>query len=162
MSRRDWFMQRIDKWQAQQGSPNASNQGPILTQAARFSLLLDGIKLIGTGNGAGALASVAALYYFSSRFELHLPIKIAAIFFVVGLLIFAIAVGAYVKGLMAATSFVDQYTPVTDAAKISDQALNSGIDGLMLLVYSLFGALLSWVCFFIGIAIGLYALIRLV
>ena len=91
---------------------------------------------------------------------LHLLIKVAAIFFVVGLLIFALAVGAYVLGLSAATRFVDQYTPVADAAKISDQALNSGIDGLMALVFSLFGAVLSWGCFFIGIAIGLYALIQ--
>lgn len=163
MSTRDRFMQGVMKWQAKQGTSEKpyDHQGPIFTEAARFSLLLDGIKLIGTGNGAGAFASVAALYYFSSRQELHLLIKVAAIFFVVGLLIFALAVGAYVLGLSAATRFVDQYTPpVADAAKIPDQALNSGIDGLMALVFALFGAALSWGCFFIGIAIGLYALIQ--
>jgi hypothetical protein len=155
-------MQGLTKWQAKQGTSEKpyDHQGPIFTEAARFSLLLDGIKLIGTGNGAGAFASVAALYYFSSRPEVHLLIKVAGIFFVVGLLIFALAVGAYVLGLSAATRIVDQYIPVADAAKIPDQALNSGIDGLMALVFSLFGAVLSWGCFFIGIAIGLYALIQ--
>lgn len=151
------------KWRAKQATSEETydHQGPIFAEAARFSLLLDGIKLIGTGNGAGAFASVAALYYFSSRPDLHSLIKIAAIFFVVGLLIFAVAVGAHVLGLSAATRFVDRYAPVTDAAKIPDQALNSGIDGLMALVFSFFGAALSWGCFFIGIAIGLYTLIRL-
>jgi hypothetical protein len=68
---------------------------------------------------------------------------------------------AYILGLSAATRFVDQYIPVTDAAKIADHALNSGIDGLMAFVLSLFGAVLSWGCFFVGIAIGLYALVQI-
>jgi hypothetical protein len=106
---RDRFMQGLMKWQAKQGTSEKPYEGPMFTEAARFSLLLDGIKLIGTGNGAGGFASVAALYYFSSRPELHLLIKIAAIFFVVGLLIFAVAIAACVLGLSAATRFVDQY-----------------------------------------------------
>src|SRR5258705_8197862 len=66
VSTRDRFMQGLMKWQAKQGTSEKpyDHQGPIFTEAARFSLLLDGIKLIGTGNGAGAFASVAALYYF--------------------------------------------------------------------------------------------------
>ncbi len=163
MSRRDKFMQAVDKWRTKQRWPEtpSDHQGPIFTEAARFSLLLDGIKLIGTGNGAGAFASVAALYYFESQPGLQWPIKLAAILFVVGLLIFAIAVGGYILGLTAASRFIDEYAPYKDRTKIPDHALNRGIDGLMLLVASLAGAVLSWGCFFVGIAIGLYAIIRL-
>jgi hypothetical protein len=86
-------MRRLIEWQTAQGDRNPrSAETPIFAPAARFSLLLDAIKLIGTGNGAGVLASVAALYYFASRPELHLPVKLAAVFFGVGLLVFAISV----------------------------------------------------------------------
>jgi hypothetical protein len=157
-------MQSVIRWQAKQGSSDTAqrDEGPVLTQAARLLLLLDGIKLIGTGNGAGALASVAALYYFSARSELHLPMKIAAIFFVSGLLVFALAVAGYVSGLIFAAIFFEEYASSNDGANVPVQALNKGIDGLMLLGFSLGGAVLSWGCFLIGLFIGLYALICLV
>ena len=71
MALRDRFMLTIDRWQTAQGASGKSVDGPIFTEAARFSLLLDAMKMIGAGNGAGALGSVAALYYFAARRELH-------------------------------------------------------------------------------------------
>jgi hypothetical protein len=67
---------------------------PLMDIAARFALLFDGIKLIGSGNGAGALASLAAMNYLASRPELQFSIKIAAIAYCVGLLIFAVPLSA--------------------------------------------------------------------
>jgi hypothetical protein len=158
MALRDRFILLMEKSRTGDGKPL---EGPVFTEAARFSLLLDAIKLIGTGNGAGTLGSVAALYYFAARPELHGPMKAAAICFGAGLIAFALSVPAYIHGLFAATNFIDSYTPVKDASKVSWAAVNRGIDGLMAMVVSLLGALLSWVCFIIGTLIGLYAVIWL-
>jgi hypothetical protein len=51
----------------------------------------DGLKVLGAGNGAGLLASGASLRFFSPRPELLTAIKVGAAFFLVGLLLFAIA-----------------------------------------------------------------------
>jgi hypothetical protein len=158
VSLRDRFVTLLEKSQAGGGKPF---EGPAFTTAARFSLLLDAIKLIGAGNGAGTLGSVAALYYFASRPELHGPMKAAAICFGAGLIIFALSIPAFIFGLFAATDFLDRYTPVTDASKVPWAAINRGIDGLMFASVALLGALLSWTCFMIGTSIGLYAVIRL-
>jgi len=130
------------------------------TSAARLSMLLDGIKLIGKGNGAGALASVAAMNYFSDRAELLLPIKCAAIVFFVGLLVFALAIAAYIMGLLNATGFIDKYAHVEDKTTIPTHALNSAIVGIAFLFFSLLATGASLISFFIGTAIGLYTLIN--
>ncbi len=160
MTLRDRFMRNIEKWWTAQGAGPGKSGGeaPIFTPAARFSLLFDALKLIGTGNSAGLLGSIAGLYYFASRAELHAPLKASAIFFILGLLVFALSIGAYISGLLVATSFLDEYVvPHTDLSKVPLQSLNRGVDGLMLLTASLMGAALSWGCFIIGTSIGLYA-----
>jgi hypothetical protein len=65
---RDGVLLAIARSTAKQG---AAPDSITLSQEYRFALLLDGIKLIGTGNGAGSLGSLAAMYYFLSRPELH-------------------------------------------------------------------------------------------
>jgi hypothetical protein len=160
MAFRDRFMRRLIEWQAAQGDRNRqSTEPPVFAPAARFSLLLDAIKLIGTGNGAGVLASVAALYYFASRPELHFPVKLAAVFFGVGLLVFAVSVTAFVHGLVAITGFYDDHGPFKEPSRIPSQALDHGINGLIFLALSLLGSLASWACFMIGTSIALYAII---
>jgi uncharacterized membrane protein YczE len=158
-------MRHFEKWWTAQatGPGKSGGEAPIFTPAARLSLLFDALKLIGTGNGAGLLGSIAALSYFASRAaELHAPLKASAIFFILGLLVFALSIGAYISGLLIHTSFLDGYVvPHTDLSKVPLQSLNRGVDGLMLLTASLMGAALSWCCFIIGTFIGLYAVCRL-
>ena len=57
MTLRDRFMRNIEKWWTAQGAGPGKSGGeaPIFTPAARFSLLFDALKLIGTGHGAGLL-----------------------------------------------------------------------------------------------------------
>lgn len=163
MSRRDRFMRGLLKAQMKSGNfPDQSGEAPtlILTDAARLSLLFDGIKLIGTGNGAGALAAVAAINYLSSHSELRLPLKAAAVLFLTGCLIFALTIVGYILGLSATTSFVEKQAK-NEAGKIPSKEMNKAIDGLMLLLFSLIGAIASLSCFFVGTSIGLYAILKL-
>lgn len=163
MALRDRFMRGLLEARAANGILNERSKGelgePILTEAARLSLLFEGIKLVGTGNGAGALASVAALYYFSSKPDVQVPIRFAAIAYIVGILIFGLAVIGYVFGLISTTRFVDEFPSVADAKKIPVESLNRALDGLMLLAAALLGTLVSLACFFIGTAIALYILL---
>lgn len=158
---RDWFMGKLLKAHAKQKAkfPDEPElEAPHLTSAERLSLLFDGIKMIGSGNGAGALASVAAMNYFSSRADLHLPLKIAAIIFLAGLLVFALTIFGCIRGLSASMEFIERYvTP--DAKNVSARALNRVADALIVLIFSVVGAFVSLACFFSGTAIALYALI---
>jgi hypothetical protein len=64
MGLRNWIMGRLLRAHAKlPKEPDSIKTGDyILTGAARVTLLLDGIRLIGSGNGAGALAAVAAYW----------------------------------------------------------------------------------------------------
>src|ERR1700751_5477334 len=111
MALRDRFMSALIKSRAKHGESgeNTALEGELLPRPARMAMLFDGIKLIGTGNGAGVLGAVAAMYYFSARPELHFPMKVAAILFGIGLLSFALSVTAFLWGLFAALNFWDAY-----------------------------------------------------
>src|SRR3954452_22999915 len=55
-----------------------------------FERTLDGIKTVGTANGAGLIASGAALNYFSDKQPQVVPfIKAAALSFIIGIFTFA-------------------------------------------------------------------------
>jgi hypothetical protein len=161
---RNRFLLNLLKSQAKQPPEMSGASGPIdqiLSAKDRLSLLLDGIKLIGTANGAGALASLAAMYYFFSRPELHvLPVKIAAVIYLVGLLLFAVGLFGYIWGLTAFSDFADKFRAATDPKSVSERFLDRGLDALIVLVTAGLGLAASLVCFLVGTAIGLYVLIR--
>lgn len=162
MGLRNWLMNRLMRAQAKEAAwPEQKPVEPLMTNAERLSLVLDGIKLIGTGNGAGALASLAAMYYFAQRPELQASIKVGAVFYVVGLLIFALALAGFIFGLGNLTTIGEKFAALTQKEeRIPERALNQAIDTLIVLFCSAFGLLASLACFFVGTAIGLYSLIK--
>jgi hypothetical protein len=161
MGFRDYFMGQLIKAREKEKAkyPEEASSGklePFLPMAARLSLLLDGIKLIGSGNGAGALASVVALYYFKDRNELHAPLKIAAIIFLSGVLLFAITTLAYMSGLTGAAEFAEKYG-AKEPKDVPVHGLNRGADAVIALNIAVLAGFASLVCFFVGTVIGLYA-----
>ena len=159
MGLRDWFMNKLMRVQAREptwGSPKPVQA--LLTDAERLSLVLDGVKLIGTGNGAGALAPLAAMYYFAQRPELQTTIKVGAVFYLVGLLIFAMALLGLIYGLTTISTFAEKLA--SQGEEIPEPALSRGIDALIVAFSSAFGLLASLACFFVGTAIGLYSLVK--
>jgi hypothetical protein len=145
----------------QPGEGRQLREGDLLPRTTRMSMLFDGIKLIGAGNGAGTLGAIAAMYYFSSRPELHSPIKIAAISFSIGVLTFALSITAFLGGLLSTMDFGEALLALGgDATKISAKDLNRAITGMMAIAASIIGATTSWVCFLIGALTVTYMLFR--
>lgn len=163
MALRDRFIISLMKSHAKRGGslegPTAGS-GSIMSDPARLALLFDGLRLIGTGNGAGALASVVAMHYFASSPHVQLPIKAAAIVYLVGVLIFGIALLGYILGLIQTTDLIDNHLAGREAKDIPWRALNRATDFLVVLTLSGFGFLVSLACFFVGTAAGLYALVQ--
>jgi hypothetical protein len=163
MALRDWFMRRLMEAVAKHSmSPEATKAfEPPLTPTTRLTVLLDVIKLIGTGNGAGAFASLVAMYYFaSSRPELQYSIKFAGVVYFVGLLVFAFGLLCFIWGLTTVETFGIQVTAAAEPKKIPDHILNRIIDGLIALATAFYVLVTSLVCFFVGTATGLYAVVR--
>ena len=52
-----------------------------LTNAQRTTLIFEAIKLVSGGNGAGVIASLAAMYYFRDDRVVQIITKIAAILY---------------------------------------------------------------------------------
>ncbi|RXG92290.1 hypothetical protein EAV90_27285 [Bradyrhizobium vignae] len=153
------FMDKLAKLQDERGGATAdSERGPIFGAKDRLTFLLDAIKLVGTANGAGVVASVAALYYFSSRPELHVLLKATAIAFFVGLILSSASLAAYIIGLLLAVGFIDSGQIETKAVHTGD--LNRAIWGFMMLFGSAFVALLAWGLSLLGTSLGLYVIVR--
>ena len=51
----------------------------------------DGLKVLGAGNSAGLLASGASFQFFASKPDIVGTVKVAAAFYLLGILLFAIA-----------------------------------------------------------------------
>jgi hypothetical protein len=162
MGLRDRVMRALINAQAKYSIPPGESKPvePVMTLAAQLTLTFDGIKLIGTGNGAGAFASLAAMYYFTARPELQLFIKVAGVVYFVGLLAFALGLFGYLWGLITVSDFSARIAAVTDPKKIPEQVLNRAADGLIVLLAAGVGLIASLICFFVATAIGLYAVVR--
>jgi hypothetical protein len=140
---------------------NPDYEPSFFTEKDRFNLWFDGIKLIGTGNGAGALASVIGLYYFKDRADLQFAMKLAAIAFFVGLLIHAVTLVSFVIGISNGTAFIDRMAKEKDVTKIPTKAFNRGMDSVVVLIVAIVAALSGLLCFVVGVGLGLYAVINL-
>lgn len=140
---------------------DADYEPSAFTEKDRLNFAFDGIKLIGTGNGAGALASVIGLYYFKDRTDLQFAMKLAAIAFFVGLLIHAITLVSFVTGLNNAAAFIDRMAKEKDVTKIPTKAFNAGMDSMVRLIVSFVTAMVGLLCFVVGVGLGLYAVIKL-
>jgi hypothetical protein len=116
----------------------------------------EALKVLGTGNGAGTLASVAALHTFSDQAVILPIVKIAAGFFAGGVILFAIAYLAFTT----AHIFIQDYTVKLDrygTSPVTMKAHDAAMGGLYVAAAT---AYLSAACFFIGIGAGFIALIR--
>jgi hypothetical protein len=52
---------------------------------------MDGLKVLGAGNGTGVIASGAGLQYFAGKPDLLFSLKLAGAFFLLGVICFALA-----------------------------------------------------------------------
>jgi hypothetical protein len=162
MAIRDRIMNKLSEARIRAGEPvGGSDYDPsFFTEKDRLNLVFDGIKLIGTGNGAGALASVVGLYYFKDRVDLQFAMKLAAIAFFIGLFVHAVTLVSFVLGLSSSTALIDRAAKDKDA-KIPTKALNAGIDGVIALIFAFLAAMGGLICFVAGVGLGLYAVIKL-
>jgi hypothetical protein len=153
----DWFMRDLKRVLKNEdlNKPQPHWKPSSVDTPARMQLVFDGIKLIGSGNGAGALASIAAMNYFSARAELHFPMKIAAIFYLSGLLVFALSILAYIFGLPRFMDFGENYSSIK-AGKIPIVSRNKLINSVIGFLFSTIGMFVSLACFFIGTSVATY------
>jgi len=140
---------------------NPDYEPSVFTEKDRLNLSFEGIKLVGTGNGAGALAAVVGLYYFRDRGDLNFAIKCAAIAFFIGLLVHAVTIVLFISGLSNAASFIDRMAKEKDVAKIPPKVFNSAMDSFVILILSIVTGGIGLLSFFVGVGLGLYAVIKL-
>jgi hypothetical protein len=121
-----------------------------------LSFVLEGLKLVGSGNGAGSIAAVAALYYFGTNSALRLPLKVAGMFWVVGLFLYAVGLAAFIRGVGGLSVFNQYYQK--DPDNIPEKTSTYGLDSLMWLMFGVFALFCSFLCFIMGLGIGIYTM----
>jgi hypothetical protein len=114
----------------------------------------DGLKLLGAGNSAGLLASGASLQYFAARPEL-IWIKVAAVFFLAGILLFAVAFLILTILPLAIESFLASSDKIYRVFKdmITDLQAANKQDARVYLMFVL-TSLASFLCFIVGCLVG--------
>jgi hypothetical protein len=117
----------------------------------------EGLKVLGTGNGAGTLAMVAALHTFEGHTALLPWLKISAVVFAIGVILFAVAYFAFTT----AHIFIGDYTTKLDQQGTSPPATMKAHDAAMGGLYVAFtSALISTGCFFVGAGLAFIALLK--
>jgi len=133
---------------------------PFLREEYKYTLTLEAMKLLGAGNGAGSLGSLAALYYFSNKAALLGAIKIGAFAFSLGLLIAGVAVAALLLGITNGSDFLDKANTFEKNTDIPETVLNHGLASVIMLFASVTFAFVSFLCFCVGMCVALYAIAR--
>jgi len=133
---------------------NVSDQKPFTYQFI-IERWADGLKVLGAGNGAGLLASGASLQFFTATPEILRSIKLGAFFFLIGILLFAVAfliltiLPLVIERFLASSdktygTFIDMIKDMNSANKTVSSIY------LILALSSVFSVL----CFFIGCLSG--------
>jgi hypothetical protein len=116
----------------------------------------EGLKVLGTGNGAGTLAMIAALHTFADHTALLPWLKIAAIVFAIGVILFALAYFAFTT----AHIFIGDYTTKLDQQSTSPATMKAHDAAIGGLYVTFISALISTACFFIGAGLAFIALLK--
>jgi len=115
----------------------------------------DGLKVLGSANGAALIAAGAALHAFSARPEAIFWVKFAGIIFFVGVFAFAIAFACIHRSVF----YFDEMLHATrdkDAVKINSFSEASTRD----MMAANWLAIVATLAFFVGCLFGLIALIK--
>jgi hypothetical protein len=117
----------------------------------------DGLKLLGAGNGAGLLASGASLQFFAAKLELLFWIKVGAVFFLAGVLLFAFAFLILTILPLAIERFLasSDKTHRVFRDMITDLIATNKEDGVVYVIL-VATSLSSFVCFIIGCMFGAF------
>jgi hypothetical protein len=115
----------------------------------------DGLKVLGTGNGAGLLAAGAALHNFASSDGALVWIKVAGVAFFVGVFAFAIAF-MLIHGAVFNFDEMLHATRRKDSASAARHSKNSSIS----MVAANRFAIAATASFFCGMAAGLIAFLK--
>lgn len=124
----------------------------VVDMAAKWA---DGLKVLGTGNGAGLLAAGAALHNFASSNGALLWVKIAGLAFFVGVFTFAIAF-MFIHGAVFNFDEMLHATRRKDSSSASRHSKNS--TACMMAANRL--AIIATAAFFLGMTGGLIAFVK--
>jgi hypothetical protein len=116
----------------------------------QVSLVLDAMKLLGAGNGAGSLGSLAAMYYFGANPSLHLFIKVGTIAFLFGALSIGTAFYLFLYGVLTIAGPRD---PVNDREPVQvPQAslVSYAVKGVLSVEGAMVFGFCSFACFLLG------------
>jgi hypothetical protein len=154
------IMNSLLKWREKRPPIPGSDKEiePWLKEEFRISILFDAVKLLATGNGAGAFAAIASMYYFSSRPELHSSLRHCAIVFLVGVLLFCVTYVGFLFGLFGAANFNDLIKKA-EAKDIPWSELSKALTSVILMVVGSITGMFSLLCFAVGIGIAIRAVV---
>jgi hypothetical protein len=159
------FVKNSKVWLYQSGRSNLSKAEDDMPRTGAqieadieplFKRYNEGLKVLGTGNGAGTLAMIAALHTFADHAALLPWLKITAVVFAIGVILFAVAYFAFIT----AHIFIGEYTIKLDDQGTSPatmKAHDAAIGGLYVAAIS---ALISTGCFFVGAGLAFIALLK--
>lgn len=121
----------------------------------------EALKVVGAGNGTGAIALAVALHSFADKMHVLSWIKSSATAFSLGVLSFAAAYTCFVF----AYAHLQNYTTELDravaaSADMSPSATRARDTSVERMRWAIWLTLLSTACFFVGLGIALVALIR--
>jgi hypothetical protein len=131
---------------------------PWLKEEFRISVLFDAVKLLATGNGAGAFGAIASMYYFSGSAELHNSLRACAIVFLVGVLLFCVTYLGYIFGLFGAANFND-LTKKLEAKDLPLSEIGKAVTSVALMMLGSISGALSFICFAAGVGIAIRAVV---
>jgi hypothetical protein len=112
--------------------------------------LLDGLKLLGTGNGAGAIGGIAILNFLitNSKLEHIIVVKVVTGLFIGGVLSFAVSLWCFLASIAATIGSKEMHE---SERKVATAGLS----------ISIFVAYVSLASFIIACLTGLFALYKL-
>jgi hypothetical protein len=141
---------------------NLSDQRPFTYQFL-IERWADGLKVLGAGNGAGLLASGASLQFFAAKPELLSSIKVAAGFFLAGILLFAVAFLILTALPLSIESFLASSNKTYRVFKdMMGDVIAYSKEGGRLYIALILTSLLSFLCFMVDCLYGVLHVILFV
>jgi hypothetical protein len=124
-----------------------------------FDRFSDSLKVVGSGNTAGLIAMVAAIYTVREE-HVHtvLLLKPTAIIFAIGILLFGLAYLVFTYAWIFAEHYAGLIDPAAD--DLSKEALAARAASEMHMKRSVYFAVGATFCFFLGFIVATVALIR--
>jgi hypothetical protein len=132
----------------------------ILAETKSFyERFAEALKIVGAGNGTGAIALGAALHSFADKAHVLSWIKSAATIFGLGVLFFAAAYTCFVYAYVHLENYATELdrAAATKADDVSPKAKEASVESMR---WAILLTLCSTACFFVGLGTALVALVR--